>query len=137
MYSTEQLAALIDRKRRVLLQLREVGRRQLEYVASYDTASLLTQLAAKQGLISALQSVECELAPYYGEDAEKRVWPSPELRRRCAGQAADCNSLLEEIVRLEKLGVDQLTVHRNHLAEQLQQIHAAAEVRSAYQAQRR
>jgi hypothetical protein len=44
--------------------------------------------------------------------------------------------MLREIVDLEKRGVDQMTIHRNEIAEQLQQVHAAVEVRNAYQAQR-
>jgi len=135
MRPTAQLAELIDRKRRVLVQLRDVGRRQMEYVASRDTASLLAQLAPKQSLISALQAVERDLAPYYGEDPERRPWRSLDERSRCAKQAAECNSLLQEIVELEKLGVDQMTIHRNQIAEQLQKFHVAAEVRNAYQAQ--
>jgi hypothetical protein len=57
-------------------------------------------------------------------------------RATCAQQAAECNTLLEEIVQLEKHGADMMTARRNEVAEQLQQAHAAAHVRSAYQAQR-
>jgi hypothetical protein len=136
MQSTELLAAFIDRKHRILARLRDCGRRQMDFVACRDTASLLKLLAAKQALISALQAVERDLAPYSTEDPEKRAWKSQDERDRCAQQAAECNAMLREIVNLEKLGVDQMTVHRNHVAEQLQQVHAGLDVRNAYQAQR-
>jgi hypothetical protein len=134
--STAQLAQLIDRKHRVLVQLREVGRRQMEFVASRDTASLIKLLATKQSLIVALQAVERELAPYSAQDADRRVWASDDERSRCAQRAAECNEMLREIVNVEKQGIDQMTVHRNQIAEQLQQVHSAVDVRNAYQAQR-
>jgi hypothetical protein len=93
-------------------------------------------LAAKESLISALQAVESELTPFAAEDPETRAWKSPESRALCADRAAECSAMLREIVGLEKRGVDQLTMHRNEIADQLQHAHAAADVRNAYQAQR-
>ncbi len=137
MQSTEQLATLIAKKHEVLVQLRAVGVRQTDLVASGEVAALLKVLAAKQHLITRLQDLERELKPYYGVDPEKRAWRSPEERARCAKQASDCNVLLEEIVRLEKLGAEKMNDRKNEVAQQLQQVHAAAHVRSAYQAQQR
>ena len=79
--------------------------------------------------------MERELTPYYAEDPDRRTWASPQDRAACAQQAAECNALLEEIVQLEKHGAEMMTARRNEVAEQLQQAHAAAHVRSAYQAQ--
>jgi hypothetical protein len=136
MHSTEELAGLIDRKHRILVQLRELGRRQMELVSGRDTASLIKLLAVKQSLIAGLQTLESALSPFATEDPERREWKSSEVRSRCAGQAAECNAMLREIVSLEKQGVEQLTVHRNEIAVQLEQVHAADDVRSAYQANR-
>jgi len=137
MHPTERLAELIRKKHHVLVQLRDVGQRQTDLVTSGDIASLLKLLAAKQQLISALHGLERELTPYYAEDPDRRQWPSPQDRAQCAQQAAECNALLEDIVRLEKLGAEKLTMRRNEVADQLQQVHAATHVRSAYEAQRR
>ena len=137
MRPTEQLTELIHKKHLVLTQLRDVGRRQMELVNGGDIAALLALLGAKQQLIAGLQALEQELAPYYSEDADRRVWVSPKHRSECARQAAECNALLEEIVELEKLGAEKMTVRRNEVAEQLQQAHAATQVRSAYEAHRR
>jgi hypothetical protein len=137
MQSTEKLAELIERKHRVLVQLCDFGRRQADLVTSGDIAALLTLLGAKQQLITGLQKVEQELQPYYAENADRRAWSSPQARENCARQAAECNLLLEEIVRLEKLGAEKMAVRRNEVAEQLQQVHAATNVRSAYEAHRR
>lgn len=137
MHPTDRLAELIRKKHHVLVQLRDVGQRQTDLVTSGDIASLLKLLAAKQQLISALHGLERELTPYYAEDPDRRQWPSPQDRAQCAQQAAECNALLEDIVRLEKLGAEKLTMRRNEVADQLQQVHAATHVRSAYEAQRR
>jgi hypothetical protein len=137
MQPTEKLAELIHKKHQVLVQLREVGYRQSDLVSSGDTASLLKLLAAKQQLIMSLQALERQLTPCYAEDPERRVWRTPEDRARCAKQSAECNTLLQEVVELEKLSAEKMTMRRNEVAEQLQQVHAAAQVRNAYQAQRR
>jgi len=137
MQSTEQLAALIAQKHEVLVQLRAVGVRQTDLVASGEVAALLKLLAAKQHLITRLQELERELKPFYAGEPDKRVWRSLDERARCAKQASDCNALLEEIVRLEKFGAEKMNDRKNEVAEQLQQVHAATHVRNAYQAQQR
>ena len=134
--TTDRLAELIDQKRHVLAQLRDVAERQTDLISHGDTGSLLKLLAAKQQWISTLQRLERELTPFYADDPEQRAWRSPQDRARCAEQAAECNALLEEIVQLEKQGAEMMTTRRNEVAQQLQQAHAAAQVRSAYQAQR-
>jgi FlgN protein len=137
MQSTEQLAALIAQKHEVLVQLGAVGVRQTDLVASGEVAALLKLLSAKQHLITRLQELERQLKPFYAGDPDKRVWRSPDERARCAKQAAECNALLEEVVRLEKLGAEKMNERKNEVAQQLQQVHAATHVRNAYQAQRR
>src|SRR5436309_1026390 len=114
--STEQLAALIEKKHEVLVQLRTVGVRQTDLVASGEVGALLKLLAAKQQLIARLQQLEHKLKPYYAGDPEKRIWRSPEERVRCAKQASECNDMLEEIVRIEKIGADKLNERKNEVA---------------------
>jgi hypothetical protein len=137
MRSTERLFELIGKKHQVLTQLRDIGRRQMELVTGGDIAALLALLGAKQQLIAGMQTLEQELALYYAEDPDRRVWPSPQHRATCARLAAECNSLLEEIVSMEKVGAERMTERRNEVAEQLQQAHAGTQVRSAYEANRR
>ena len=137
MQATQRLAELIHSKHQVLLQLREIGLRQANLVAVGDTASLLKLLAVKQQLIVALQGLERELAPSYQEEPEHRIWSSPQARNQCARQASECNELLREILSLEKTSAEQMAVRRNEVAEQLEHVHAVAQIRSAYEAQRR
>ena len=121
----------------MLVQLRAIGVRQTDLVASGEVAALLKVLSAKQHLITRLQELEHQLKPFYAGDPDKRVWRSPDERARCAKQANDCNVLLEEIVRLEKHGAEKMNERKNEVAQQLNQVHAATHVRSAYQAQQR
>jgi hypothetical protein len=128
---------LIGQKHEVLVQLRAVGVRQTDLVASGEIAGLLKLLSAKQHLITRLQELESDLKPYYAGDPDRRVWRSPDERARCAKQASECNALLEEIVRLEKLGAEKMNERKNEVAQQLQHVHAATQIRNAYQAQQR
>ena len=137
MQATEQLSELIRKKHQVLMQLRDIGRRQADLVSSGEIGALLKLLAGKQQLIAALQTLEGELKPFYAQNPDKRVWRSLAERAQIAQMAAECNTLLEEIVSLEKRGAEQMDARKNEVAEQLQQVHAAAHVRNAYQAQRR
>jgi hypothetical protein len=134
MFPTTLLADLIRRKHDVLAQLCEVGRRQKEIVDRGETAALLQLLSAKQNMITVMQQVERELAPFHSEDPNARVWPSAEARARCAEQAAECNRLLAEIVELERHSADRMTVRRNEVAAQLRQVYAAGQAREAYEA---
>ena len=137
MQSTDKLSKLIANKHEVLVQLRSIGARQTSLVDNGDVTSLLKLLAAKQQLIGRLQQLERELKPYYATDPEQRVWHSSEARASCAKQANECNAILEEIVRMEKVGAERMSERKDEVAQQLQQVHAAAHVRSAYQAQQR
>jgi hypothetical protein len=135
--STEKLSALIAKKHEVLVQLRAIGVRQSGLVDDGDVTSLLKLLAAKQQLIGRLQKLENELKPYYVGNPDQRIWQSPEARANCAKQANECNAILEEIVRMEKVGAGRMTERKNEVAQQLQQVHASVHVRTAYQAQQR
>jgi hypothetical protein len=136
MLPTQKLAELIRMKHHLLTQLHEVGGRQAKLAADGDMSSLLSLLGTKQTLIGALQNLEQDLTPYYAEDPEKRQWPSVAERAACAAKVGECNALLEQIVTLEKIGAEQITTRRNEVAEQLQQVHSAAQVRNAYQVHR-
>lgn len=137
MHSSEQLAILIASKHEVLVQLRAIGIRQTGLVASGDITELLKLLASKQQLITRLQNLERDLKPHYATDPEQRAWRSAGERARCANQANECNALLEEIVQMEKRGAEKMNDRKNEVAQQLQQVHAAAHVRNAYQSQQR
>src|SRR3990172_4017854 len=128
---TTLLADLVRRKHDVLVQLCDVGRRQQEIVERGETTALLELLAAKQTMITVLQQVERELAPYHAEDPAERVWSAEGARERCAQQAAECNRLLAEIVDLERHSADRLAIRRNDVAAQLRQVHAAGQARNA------
>lgn len=134
--STTHLTELVRRKHDVLVQLCDVGCRQMEIVERGETAALLELLAAKQTMISLLQQVERELAPFHAEDPTKRVWLTAGARDECAQQAAECNHLLAQVVELERRSADRLAIRRNEVAAQLHQVYNAGQARNAYEAQR-
>lgn len=134
--STNLLSELIHRKHAVLVELRDVGRRQRDVVESGETTALLELLGAKQSMIALLQQVERDLAPFHDDHPDERVWLSTDERQRCAQLAAECSQLLAEIVDLERTSAERLTERRNDVAAQLRQVYTAGQARSAYEAQR-
>jgi hypothetical protein len=137
MQPTDKLFELICKKHEVLVQLRDMGLQQAALVKSGEITGLLKLLGAKQHVIVGLQELERTLKPYYAENPDARVWRSSADRAQCAQMATECNSLLEEVVKLERSGAEQMDARRSDVAAQLNQAHAASHVRNAYSAQRR
>jgi hypothetical protein len=134
--STITLADLMQKKRKCLEQLRELGRRQLELIAGGDATELLRIAAAKQQLIVALQMIEKRLTPFHEQAPEARSWASPEARSRCAADAEACRLLVQEVMAMEQDGERQLTARRDGVATQLRMAAQGGRVREAYGANR-
>ena len=132
---TDNLADLINKRHRCLTQLRDLGRKQAELIATGEMGPLLRLISVKNQLITALQTVEQELSPYHIQDPEQRVWPSAEARAQCASQADACRELLAEVMDLERQNEMNMVQRRDHVAQQLQAAQAAGTARGAYQAQ--
>ncbi len=129
---TAQLAALIDNKFRCLVDLREMGVRQLEMIHGGQMTGLLKVLGAKQNLIQRLQRIERALDPYRHQDPESRPWGSQQQREKSARELEACEKLLAEIVDQEKQCQTELTLRRDQAAVQLREVHHADEVRGTY-----
>jgi len=129
---TDTLAELIAEKRDVLEKLRQLSRQQLDQVVANDLSKLMTVLAAKDALLKELQRVESGLHPFRSQDPESRLWRTTEARRRCQQTAERCESLLAEIVLLEKQSETELKRKRDDTAARLDGAHAALEARRAY-----
>lgn len=131
-YETDLLAELIGRKQDCLLQLRQMGKKQLEFVREGRMTALLDVLSQKQRMIGNLQQVERALDPFRTQDPGERLWRSAEMRQTCAGKLATCESLLREILAGEKQSEGELTQRRDDTAKQLQGAHLAGQARGAY-----
>jgi hypothetical protein len=132
---TDLLAELIRNKRECLVQLREMGRRQLELIDDGDMTALLDVLAAKQRLLEKLQQIERGLDPFRGQDPGRRHWRTPEDRRLCTEQLQLCERLLAEIISQEKCSESALLRRRDEAARRLQSAYLAGQAREAYTAQ--
>ncbi len=131
---TEQLARLVLVKHELLSQLCELARRQLQIIAADDIDRLMSLLAEKQTLLHQLQRVERTLDPFRLQDAEARQWPSPEARRRCQVVADRANTLLAELLQLEKQAEGQLVQVHARTARELEHSTQAIAARNAYAA---
>ena len=134
--STEVLADLISKRRKCLVQLRELGLRQGAMIAAGEMSELLRVVAAKQQLIVALQAIEKQLAPFQHQAPETRTWASRALREQCAADAEACRGLVEEVMAMEQAGEQQMTERRDAVAVQMRSMTAGGRVRDAYAANR-
>jgi hypothetical protein len=129
---TNLLARLIEVKHGLLVQLQQLAARQQEWVSQGDMARLLNLLAAKQHLLGELQRVEQGLDPFRAEDPDGRRWRSPEDRQRCREQAAACETLLTEIMNIERQCESELIQRRDRTEVVLQGLHHAEHASRAY-----
>jgi len=135
-YPTDRLAKLVEAKLSCLTQLRDLSRKQLELIAQNEMSSLMNVLAAKQRTLTTIQRIEAAIDPYREQDPETRPWRSPELRARCADQNTKSESLLQEIVTLEKESEQTLVARQSEVSHALQGMHAATEARGAYKGEK-
>jgi flagellar biosynthesis/type III secretory pathway chaperone len=131
-HSTEQLAALIAAKQQVLEILVQLSRRQTDFISSGDMTSLMKLLAGKQTVLGQLQKLDQDLAPFRGEDPERRVWRSTADRAACQARAERCNTLLAEAMALEQQAETTMQGRRDAAAATLSAVHTAAGARAAY-----
>jgi hypothetical protein len=131
---TDILVQLIRAKHACLLQLRDMGRRQLELIEAGNLSGLLDLLGAKQRPLLELQRAERAIDPFRAQDPQRRRWQSPEARALCARQIEECDALLREILAQERESEAVLSRRRDEAAARLQGMHAAGQARGAYTA---
>jgi hypothetical protein len=129
---TDILAGLIRRRHACLSQLCELGRRQLELIASEELSHLMTVLAGKQRVLIDLQGIERSLDPFRKQDPAARQWRSETEREQCARLVADCESLLAEVVAQEQRSEVAMRRQRDQVSQSLHHVHAAGAARGAY-----
>ncbi|MBC8354129.1 MAG: hypothetical protein H8E66_19225 [Planctomycetes bacterium] len=129
---TELLASLIDKKYAILSSLRQLARAQGKIVQDGDMTRLMKLLATKQNLLTQLQHIERQLDPFRSQDPDSRKWRSPERRQQTRDMATRCESLLSEIMLVEKQCEGELVVRRDAAATRLQGIHSVTQATDAY-----
>ena len=85
-----------------------------------------------QPLLNQLQTVEKALDPYRREDADARVWPSPQERRKCQVIAERANALLGELLQLERQSETAVVENRDRTSRELATATSALAARQAY-----
>ncbi|MDZ4658913.1 MAG: flagellar export chaperone FlgN [Bythopirellula sp.] len=135
--TTNKLAELIAQRHTCLVQMHKLGVKQAELVTMGEMGALLRLLSVKNQLIAALQATEQQLAPFHEQDPERRTWSSQAERERCARQAAECQTMLAEIMDMERHNELKMTERRDLVASQLQAAQSASTARRAYQVHQR
>jgi len=130
--NTDLLVRRLIQKRDVLAQLRQLADHQTRMIAEGDVGKLMSLLATKQKLLTALQAVETNLDPFRDEDPEARLWRSDADRQSAREIAAECDTLLAEVKRIEQDDTGSLIARRDATSSTLQGLHGASRARSAY-----
>ena len=129
---TNQLLILVTRRHGLLMQLRDLGRLQLQLVSDENLTDLLKVLAAKQRLLGGLVPLERALDAYRDELPERRQWAAAADRQRCARLVEECRVFLAEIVAAEQQSETLLTQHRDEISRRLNGAHAIQQAQGAY-----
>ena len=129
---TDFLAKLVDLRHDVLVQLRQLARQQAVVIHEADMTRLLSLLGIKQRLLNELQNFERQLEPFRSQDPDQRIWRTPADRQRCREVAERSESLLGEIVLVERECETNLIQRRDHAAVLLQGAHSAARATRGY-----
>jgi hypothetical protein len=129
---TDILKDLIRVKRECLLQLRDAGVKQMELIDGGEMTSLMNLLSAKQRPLAALQRIERALDPFRKQDPRQREWRDDADREQCSEQINECEALLSEIIKQEKICEAALISRRDEAAARLRGSHLAGHARQAY-----
>lgn len=130
--NTDRLAKLIALKHDVLAHLHALAQRQLAVIAADEVDRLMSLLAEKQKLLHQLERIERTLDPFRQQDADARLWRTPQQRRQCQVIADRANILLAELMQLEKQAEAGLIASRDTTAHELQAASSALAARQAY-----
>jgi len=130
--STDRLAELLCRKLQVLEEVLSISQAQWDLVERDEVVSLMELLAAKQTLLDKMQELQTQLAPYRNENPEARIWHSPRRREQTQQVAARCESILAEIMQIERQCEQTLVVRRTEVAADLKAVDLAERARDAY-----
>lgn len=130
--STDRLAELLCRKLQVLEEVLSISNAQKELVGRDEVESLMELLAAKQTLLDQMHTLQLALAPYRDEDPDLRIWHSPRRREQTQQVASRCESILAQIMQIEKECEQKLVARRNEVAADLKAADLAGHARDAY-----
>jgi hypothetical protein len=133
-YETDRLAQLLRTRYECLLELRDLGRRQMELIERGELAALLDLLTTRQRSIDRLQRIERALDPFRDQSPQQRRWRSAEHRQQCAALIEQCQSLLAEIIAREKQCETALLHQREQTLALLQRMQMASNVQGMYTA---
>lgn len=127
-----ELISLLDQQRRIYHQLGDLSRQQSQLVSAGDAEPLLSLLGQRQQLIDQLTQLNGRIDPY------KRDWPAlwAQLDRgdqfRIQQLIDQVQKLLDDIVQQDEKDRVALSAQRQHVSDELQQVHRGTAVNRAY-----
>ncbi|QDV27625.1 hypothetical protein [Aureliella helgolandensis] len=131
---TEYLVRCMEERLQTAQSLRLLADSQSDATAQGDINVTLGFISRKQVLIEHLEVLRIQMQPYFDDDAESRVWVSPQRRQECRELAEAGTRLLQEISHFEQKTLEEMSRQRDAVAAQLQDGRDATLARSAYSA---
>ncbi|MDR1963618.1 MAG: hypothetical protein LBQ50_07545 [Planctomycetaceae bacterium] len=129
---TKTLSELIQQKEELLRRLLPISVRQLEIVRQSDLTTLLPHLARKQRLMNEFEIIEQQLVPFQNIPPEERKWNNKTEQQETSAAIDRCAVMLEEILRNDSTSMDELSVQKTEVEEQLRRVRQGSQVFSAY-----
>ncbi len=118
--NTELLLQCMRQRRDLLLALRALTNSQQEAMQTSEPSVTLGILSRKSNLLDELAQIHQRLIPFHHDDPEQRQWATPERRQLCQQLANEGQQLLREIIAVEQVTVDAISMQRDAIAAQLQ-----------------
>jgi len=133
----EQLIAVLAAQRDLYTQLDDLARQQTEYVATGQSAPLMSVLAARQRLVDQLSPLDQQLQPYKGRWQETLDGLAPETRGTVARLLQDVQHLLAQILARDDADKQSLIQQKTEIGTQIQGAVTGRQLNRAYGARPR
>ncbi|MDR3199659.1 MAG: hypothetical protein LBU34_17470 [Planctomycetaceae bacterium] len=128
-----KLSELIRRKEELLRRLLPVSVQQLKIVRQDNLTVLLQHLAVKQRLMNEFEAIEEQLRPFQAIPPEERRWENEAERLETERAMERCAGILEEIIRNDSTGMEELRVRRTEVEDQLRRVRQGSRVSVSYE----
>lgn len=129
------LAAFLEglrRQQEKYLELAAVAEDQRKALAAFDVDALMVVVDRKRTIMSALESIERDLAPVQGRWAELRPSLDPASIREVERTIEETRRILGDLIRLEDDAKSELEKQRSSTARQMDALTNARRARGAY-----
>jgi hypothetical protein len=123
---------VLDERRANCRQLLDLARQQNRFIQSNDYSQLMSILGQKQRILGRMDEFNRRHADLARKWITLRETGQTDLRGRCETALSEIETILAELLELEKEGAEHLTQHRDATRRQLESISQGSRVHDVY-----